>query len=400
MLSMQNKNTFASTSSRMKSFKRKTNFQDVSSNDINKWKSSSSTRFKTPFETTSFKNQWNIKRNFKSLLIPRELFSNETPVSSPRWNSTSLHRLDTTFNCKDNHGPSDACTTLHQPLKILQKILVSLSRRLNTESIDFSLRGLFVIEKVAVTNNVNNANANGGNGGNSGNGRNGRNNGCSYKTFLACNPRDYNVKGGAVALTRWIEKIESVIENSRCAENQKVKYAASSFINKALTWWNTQDPNVVTSTFSLNDHFAIVLFDLGADFSFTSSKFAPLLNVKPSIVSPGYVIEVANGKKEEVDRIIRDCKLELGNSLFTIDLIPLGHGRGTKTLISTKAEELELSDIPIIRDFIDVFPEDLSGLPLQRQVEFCIDLIPRATPVAKSLYRLAPSEMQELSEQL
>ncbi|GJT32002.1 reverse transcriptase domain-containing protein, partial [Tanacetum coccineum] len=92
-----------------------------------------------------------------------------------------------------------------------------------------------------VTNNVNNANANGGNE----NGKNGRNendgnNGCSYKTFLACNPRDYDRKGGAVALTRWIEKIESVIENSGCAENQKVKCAASSFINKAFTWWNTQ----------------------------------------------------------------------------------------------------------------------------------------------------------------
>ncbi|GJU68515.1 putative reverse transcriptase domain-containing protein [Tanacetum coccineum] len=87
-----------------------------------------------------------------------------------------------------------------------------------------------------------------------------------------------------------------------------------------------QDPNVVTGTFSLNDYFATVLFDSGADFSFISTKFAPLLNVKPSIVSPGYVIEVANGKKEEVDRIICDCKLELGNSLFTIDLIPLGHG--------------------------------------------------------------------------
>nr|GEV60249.1 reverse transcriptase domain-containing protein [Tanacetum cinerariifolium] len=82
-----------------------------------------------------------------------------------------------------------------------------------------------------VTNNVNNANANGGNGGN---------NGCSYKTFLACNSRDYDGKGDAVALTRWIEKMESVIENSGCVKNQKVKYAASSFINKALTWWNTQ----------------------------------------------------------------------------------------------------------------------------------------------------------------
>nr|GEX11248.1 reverse transcriptase domain-containing protein [Tanacetum cinerariifolium] len=68
-----------------------------------------------------------------------------------------------------------------------------------------------------VTNNVNNANANGGKGGNSGNGN-----------------------GDAIALTRWIEKMKSVIENCGCAENQKVKYAASSFINKALTWWNTQ----------------------------------------------------------------------------------------------------------------------------------------------------------------
>ncbi|GJY46126.1 outer membrane protein porin, partial [Tanacetum coccineum] len=99
MLSMQNKNDFASTINMKGRFSNdaKTNFQNVSSNDNNKWKSSSSTRFKTPHETPSFKNQWKIKRNFKSPLIPRELFSNETPVSSSRWNSTSLHRIDTTL---------------------------------------------------------------------------------------------------------------------------------------------------------------------------------------------------------------------------------------------------------------------------------------------------------------
>ncbi|GJV65477.1 putative reverse transcriptase domain-containing protein [Tanacetum coccineum] len=63
-----------------------------------------------------------------------------------------------------------------------------------------------------------------------------------------------------------------------------------------------------------------------ANFSFISTDFAPLLNVKLSFVNPGYVIEVADGKKVEVDRIIRDCKLELGTSLFTIDLIHLGYG--------------------------------------------------------------------------
>ncbi|GJR43537.1 putative nucleotidyltransferase, ribonuclease H [Tanacetum coccineum] len=204
-----------------------------------------------------------------------------------------------------------------------------------------------------------------------------------------------------------------------------------------------QDPNVVTGTFSLNDHFVTVLFDSGADFSFICTEFATLLNVKPSIVNPGYVIEVADYKKVEVDRIIRDCKLELESSLFSINLIPLGHGsfdvivgmdwlsqhkavivchekvveipvedgrilrvHGERTvgiakvLKSVKKDEPKLGDIPIVRDFEDVFPEDLSGLPPQRQVEFRIDLVPGATPIAKSPYRLAPSEMQELSGQL
>ncbi|GJT36254.1 hypothetical protein Tco_0926673 [Tanacetum coccineum] len=99
MLSMQNKNDSASTINMKGRFSNdaKTNFWNVSSNDNNKWKYSSSTRFKTPHETSSFNNQWKIKRNFKSPLIPRELFSNETPVSSSRWNSTSLHRIDTTL---------------------------------------------------------------------------------------------------------------------------------------------------------------------------------------------------------------------------------------------------------------------------------------------------------------
>ncbi|GKD04950.1 reverse transcriptase domain-containing protein, partial [Tanacetum coccineum] len=78
--------------------------------------------------------------------------------------------------------------------------------------------------------------ANGANGGNGGNG----NNGCTYKSFMSCNPKEYDGKGGAVVLTLWIEKMETVIDNSGCADNQKVKYVASSLVNKALTWWNTQ----------------------------------------------------------------------------------------------------------------------------------------------------------------
>nr|GEU57654.1 reverse transcriptase domain-containing protein [Tanacetum cinerariifolium] len=103
-----------------------------------------------------------------------------------------------------------------------------------------------------------------------------------------------------------------------------------------------QDPNVVMSTFLLNHRPARTLFDLGADRSFV------------------FIAQV----------------------------------------MEKKSDEKRLKNIPVVREFPDVFPEELPGLPPVRQVEFQIDLIPEATPVAHAPYRLAPSEMQELSNQL
>ncbi|GKD82538.1 hypothetical protein Tco_1349377, partial [Tanacetum coccineum] len=65
-----------------------------------------------------------------------------------------------------------------------------------------------------------------------------------------------------------------------------------------------------------------------------------------------------------------------------------------------KSDERRLEDIPVVREFLEVFPENLPGLPPVCQVEFQIDLIPGAAPVVRAPYRLAPSEMQELSNQL
>ncbi|GJW50187.1 hypothetical protein Tco_0091538 [Tanacetum coccineum] len=65
-----------------------------------------------------------------------------------------------------------------------------------------------------------------------------------------------------------------------------------------------------------------------------------------------------------------------------------------------KLEKKRHEDVPIVRNFPKVFPEDLPGLPPTRQVEFQIDLIPGAAPVARVPYQLAPSEMKELSDQL
>ncbi|GKE76039.1 putative reverse transcriptase domain-containing protein, partial [Tanacetum coccineum] len=114
------------------------------------------------------------------------------------------------------------------------------------------------------------------------------------------------------------------LEGNKNTQNNGNKARGKAFNGNAVK--ALQDPKVVTGTFSLNNQFATILFDSGADFGFIYTKFAPLLNVEPCIVNPIYAIEIADGKSVEVDRVIRDCKLELGNSLFTIDLIPLGHG--------------------------------------------------------------------------
>nr|GEY02172.1 hypothetical protein [Tanacetum cinerariifolium] len=69
---------------------------------------------------------------------------------------------------------------------------------------------------------------------------NGNRVGCSYKELLACDPKEYDSKGGVVVITRWIEKIENVQDMSGCSIDQKVKYTVGSFVGKALTWWNSQ----------------------------------------------------------------------------------------------------------------------------------------------------------------
>nr|GEX83507.1 hypothetical protein [Tanacetum cinerariifolium] len=127
------------------------------------------------------------------------------------------------------------------------------------------------------------------------------------------------------------------------------------------------DSNVVTGTFLLNNHYASILFDTGADRSFMSTAFSSLIDIAQEYMAKGCQIFLAqiSAKKEE-----------------------------------NKSEGKQLKDEPIVQDFPEVFLEDLPGLPPARPVEFQIDLIPGAAPVAQAPYRLAPSKMKELSEQL
>ncbi|GJU39845.1 putative reverse transcriptase domain-containing protein [Tanacetum coccineum] len=195
-----------------------------------------------------------------------------------------------------------------------------------------------------------------------------------------------------------------------------------------------RDPNIIHGTFLLNQHLARVLFDSGADKSFVSISLASMLNIPPITIDTYYDIEMADGNLVSTNTVIQGATLTLLNQPFKIDLmsIKLGsfdvvigmdwlskyHARiicdekvvhipiDDETLIiraqimEKKSDEKRLKDIPVVKEFLEVFPEDLHGLPPVRQVEFQIDLIPGATPVARAPYRLAPLEMQELSSQL
>ncbi|GJV63525.1 putative reverse transcriptase domain-containing protein [Tanacetum coccineum] len=139
--------------------------------------------------------------------------------------------------------------------------------------------------------------------------------------------------------------------------------------------------------------------------SFVSTTFIPLLGMEPSALLFSYEFGIASGQLVKIDKVIKGCKLEIEGHVFDINLIPFGSGSfdviiGMDWLSNHKAEIICHEKIVVVRDFPEVFPDDLSGLPPIREIEFRIELVPGAIPVAKSPYRLAPSEMEELSGQL
>ncbi|GJR44047.1 putative reverse transcriptase domain-containing protein [Tanacetum coccineum] len=137
---------------------------------------------------------------------------------------------------------------------------------------------------------------------------NGNRVGCSYKEFLACNPKEYDGKGGVVALTRWIEKMESVHDMSGCSIDQKVKYTAGSFVSKALTWWNSQIRTLsreVAVSMSWNDFKCMMIQEfcpshemqkleselwnhamVGAGHAAYTDRFHELARLVPHLVTP------------------------------------------------------------------------------------------------------------------
>ncbi|GJZ45453.1 putative reverse transcriptase domain-containing protein [Tanacetum coccineum] len=165
--------------------------------------------------------------------------------------------------------------------------------------------------------------------------------------------------------------------------------------------------------------------------------------IEPNDLGFSYEIEIGSEQLVEIDKVIKGCKLEIEGHVFDINLIPFGSGsfdvvigmdwlsthkveiichekvvriplpdgkvlrvigerpeEKMRHLRSAKTKEQNQEEIVVVRDYPEVFSDDLSGMPPNREIEFHIELVLRAIPVAKSPYRLAPSEMEELSGQL
>nr|GEY20459.1 hypothetical protein [Tanacetum cinerariifolium] len=140
---------------------------------------------------------------------------------------------------------------------------------------------------------------------------------------------------------------------------------------------------VIIGTFLLNNHNASILFDTGVDRSFVSTAFSSLIDIILTTLDHGYDVNLA-------DYTYTGLHFKLSES-------SIQHRFNT---YRDWSKDKKLEDVPIVRDFPKVFLENLTGIPPTRQVEFQIDLIPGAAPVARAPYLLAPSEMKELSNQL
>ncbi|GJS41485.1 reverse transcriptase domain-containing protein [Tanacetum coccineum] len=200
---------------------------------------------------------------------------------------------------------------------------------------------------------------------------------CSYKEFMSCQPINFKGTEDAVEFKKLLIK----------------KYCPRTEVQK------------------MEDEFYHLTVK-GNDLKTYMRRFQELATLYPTIVpdsekmievSSGDCLEVLKGIVSERDRVPVFGVARIGRYSRS----EAGHVRVGRFLsevsvcvIEKKSNEKRLEDIPVVKEFPEVFPEDLSVLLPVRQVEFQIDLIPGTTPIARAPYRLAPSEMQELSNQL
>ncbi|KAA0048100.1 putative 22 kDa kafirin cluster [Cucumis melo var. makuwa] len=165
--------------------------------------------------------------------------------------------------------------------------------------------------------------------------------------------------------------------------------------------------NVVTGTLPVLWHYALVLFDSGSSYSFISYAFVlhARLEVKACQISiAGHVIEVTLLVLDMHDFDVILGMDWLAANHASIDCSHKEVARGTwsilASVVDTREVDVSLSSEPVMRDYPDVFPVELPGLPPQREIEFAIELEPGTVPISRAPYRMALVELKELKVQL
>ena len=222
-------------------------------------------------------------------------------------------------------------------------------------------------------------------------------------------------------------------------------------------------PDVIAGTIDICSMPANVLFDPSSTHSFVSPYFAYKIKFQPELLPHDLSVVVSSGESLSSQWVYCSCGIDIKGTTLPVDLVllkmpdfdvilsmdwlSLQHAwmdcfkkrvifcrpdqpelcfkgeRKVKPLqivssilakmilrrnavgylayvIDTKASEVKLKDIPVIREFPDVFPKELLGLLPDREVEFSIDLLPGTGPISKAPYRMAPTELRELKVQL
>nr|GEV97231.1 putative reverse transcriptase domain-containing protein [Tanacetum cinerariifolium] len=269
--------------------------------------------------------------------------------------------------------------------------------------------------------------------------------GCSHKTFMNGKPHSFNGMEGVVGLRRWIEKVEQVMEQelwTLTLKGDNIEAYSNRFHELALMC-----PDLVPNEKKKIERYIRGFLERikGNITSLRPTTLHEAINMARELVEQavqGRATRISKSNKRKWEDHQRSTNNNNSNNNCNrnnnnqhqqqrrrqettrayaaalaevcydkIVRIPLPNGeileiqgerpeKDPKLLSCIKAEEKKPEDIHIIRDFPEVFPDDLSGLPPVREIDFRIDLIPGALPVVKSPYRLAPSEMLELSNQL
>ncbi|KAA0040402.1 pol protein [Cucumis melo var. makuwa] len=196
---------------------------------------------------------------------------------------------------------------------------------------------------------------------------------------------------------------------------------------------------VVTGTLPILGHYALVLFDSGSSHSFISSAF--VLHARLEVESLHHVLSVSTPSGECMlsKEKVKACQIEIAGHVIEVTLLVLdmldfdvipgidwlaaNHASidcsrkevtfnppsmasfkfkvvASASVVDTRVDDVSLSSEPVVRDYPDVFPEELPGLPPHREVEFAIELEPGTVPISRAPYRMAPAELKELKVQL